>query len=426
MRRARLLPTLLVFLACSGGTGAARAAAGGGAGQGSRWALDAACGFDSFTHTYSLATADTSETVSEARAVLGWEGRSHAGARSAWRARLEASAGTDLWRERLELDWRRRDDRGVDRWRASARAAARQYRPGSDYTRSSDQAEARLDAQGVAWAGGAREAFVAAWGAATDYATSSALEQDQREAGLGAGLRSRGLATSAWRLAVKHAARSYPDSAAIDRRAWSGEAEWSGTLGLAGLARAYARSERRLAADPGVRPDAWLHWLDTALEAPVPGGDLVLEFQGERWDYGGQSETWQDNWRLAGFAGLRRGDVLAGRWQLGVTGERFASLNGAESYAQAGLRAGLESLGARLAGSCTVEYGRRDYGEQSGDEGQPAWTGFNYWRVWLLADWRLSGALTLSALGNWEPERHAEREDDVSLGFASLRLSWRR
>jgi hypothetical protein len=73
-----------------------------------------------------------------------------------------------------------------------------------------------------------------------------------------------------------------------------------------------------------------------------------------------------------------------------------------------------------------VEYGRRRYGPQDASDAQPAWTDFAYWRLWLLADWRLSGTLTLSALGNWEPERHSEPQDDVALGFASLRLAWRR
>lgn len=412
----------MALLACALSSGAGAAEAGGRA----VWNLDAAVGYDSFTHAYSLATTDTSETVSEARVVLGCEGRSAVAGRAAWRLRLEGSVGTDVWREGLEADWRLRDGRGVDRLRAAARLAGRQYRPGTDYALASDQGEGRLDLAVVPWAGAAREAYLAGWGAATRFELPSPLEQDQQEAGLGIGLRSRGAAWESWRVALKHAVRSYPDSTVIDRRAWSLELDWSGTVGTAGLARLYGRSERRLARDPAVRPDAWLHWLDAALEAPVPGGDLVTELQAERWDYGVQSETWVDSWRASGFAGLRRGDVLSGQWRLGLAGEVFESAREAESYTQAGLRAGLEAYGEALSGSVTVERGRRAYGPQDADEALPAWTDFSYWRLWLLADWRLGRSLTVSALGNWEPERHSEPEDDASLGFASLRLVWRR
>jgi hypothetical protein len=390
------------------------------------WDLDAAVGYDSFTHAYSLATTDTSETVSEARLVLGCEGRSSGAGRAAWRLRLEGSVGTDLWREGLDADWRLRDGRGVDRLRAAARLAGRQYRPGTDYALASDQGEGRLDLSAVPWAGAAREGFVAGWVAATRYEIASPLEQDQQEAGIGIGLRSRGTAWESWRVALKHAARSYPDSTAIDRRAWSLELDWSGALGAGGLARVYGRSERRLAQDPAVRPDAWLHWLDGALEVPARGGDVVVELQAERWDYGALSETWVDSWRASGFAGLRRGDVLAAQWRLGLAGEAFESARDAESYTQVGLRAGLEAYGDAVSGSVTVERGRRAYGPQDADDTLLAWTDFSYWRLWLLADWRLTGSLSLSALGNWEPERHTEPEDDASLGFASLRLVWRR
>lgn len=390
------------------------------------WSFDAAVGYDSFSHAYSLATTDTSETVSETRLALGWEGRSPAGGRTAWRLRLEGSIGTDLWRQGLEADWRRRDARGVDRLRVGARLAGRQYREGTDYASASDQGEGRLEAAVVPWAGTGRECFVTGWTAATRFAIASPLEQDQDEAGLGIGLRSRSLASSAWRVALRHAARTYPDSSVIDRRAWSLDVDWSGSVGVAGLARLYGRSERRLAREPTVRPDAWLHWLDAALEVPAPGVDLVAEAQAERWDYGAQTATWVDSWRAAGFLGLRRGDVLAGQWRLGLAGEVFESAEESESYVQAGARAGFEAYGSGLSGSVVVEHGRRSYGTQATDEALPTWTDFSYWRLWLMADWRVSESLTLSALGNWEPERHTEPLDDATLGFASLRLVWRR
>lgn len=389
------------------------------------WSWDAYVGHDSFTHTYALATSDTSETVSETRVLVGCERRSAPGARASWRLRLEGSAGTDLWREQLEADWRRRDADGGTRARLNLRASGRQYRSGTDYTQSSDQAEARLDAQFTALARERHELYLQGWGAAAAFDRPSALEQDLREAGAGLGLRSRGDGEAAWLVSVRHARRAYPDSAAIDRHSWSGEVDLARPLGEAGTCRLYARSERRLAADPQVRPDAWLHWLDASVQAPTAVGEIVCEAQTERWDYAAEGEVYVDSRRLAGFAGLRRGDVLGVQWLAGLAGEDFASGAGAESYTQAGLRVGLESYGTRLAGTCTVEYGRRDYPAQATTDGEVAWTDFNYWRLWLLADFRLSSHLALSALGTWEPERHAEPQDDVSLGFASLRLAWR-
>lgn len=401
-------------------------AGAGAAGDRPQWTLDAAVGYDSFTHAYSLATTDTSETVSETRAVLAWEGRSAGGGRADWRLRLEGSAGTDLWRESLEAAWRRRDARGVERVRIGGRLAGRQYRSGTDYALASDQGEGRLDAAVVPWAAGGREGQVLGWTAATRYELASPLEQDQTEAGLGVALRSRGASASAWRLALKHAVRSYPDSTVIDRRTWSLDLDWSGTLGAAGLARLYGRSERRLAREPAVRPDAWLHWLQAAVEFPAAGGDVLVEAEAESWRYGAPSEVWVDSRRGACFIGLRRGDALAGQWRLGLAGEAFDSERDAESYLQGGVRGGFEAYGDAVSGSVVLEHGRRSYGPQDADESQPAWTDFAYWRLWLLADWRLSRTLTLSALGNWEPERHGESQDDVALGFASLRLAWRR
>jgi hypothetical protein len=389
------------------------------------WSWDAAVGYDSFTHTYALADADTSETVSELRVQLGWEGRSAPGSRRAWRLRVEGSAGSDLFRERLEADWRGVDHGGVTRVRAGVRVHGLQYRGVTDDSGSSDQLEGRLDGQAVPLARDGGELFVQGWAASTAFARSSPLEQDLREVGLGAGVRSRGLGDATWLLAIRNAARTYPDSTVIDRRSWSVEADAARALGEGGSARLYLRSEHRLAAETTVRPDAWLHWLDAAGHLPAAGGELVLEAQAERWDYGSTTDAYQDSWRLAGLAGVRCGDVLSLQWLLGLAAERFDTGESSESYTQAGLRAGLEAFGSRLSGSCTVEYGRRDHREPTSGEEWTTWTDFNYWRLWLLADYRVAADLSLSVLGSWEPERHAEPADDVSLGFASLRLVWR-
>jgi hypothetical protein len=389
------------------------------------WKWEAAVGYDSFTHTYALATADTSETVGESLVQLGVEGRSAPGARDRWRLRLESSAGSDLWRERLEADWRHVDAGGVARARVGTRINGHQYRRSTGTTRSSDHADARLDLQGVPLAGLRHELFLAGWGSTIAFERPSPLEQAARELGLGAGVRSRGWEGAVWTVALRHAARAYPDSASIDRRTWSAEADWSRALGSEGSARIYHRSERRLAADPQVRPDAWLHWLDAAVQVPSPAGRFDVELQWERWDYAVATDTWFDSWRLAGLIGLRRGDVLRVQWQLGLAAERYDAGVSPETYDQAGLRAGLESYGSRLSGTCTVEVGRRLYAEPGAATLDLVYSDFNYWRLWLLAECRLAGDLALSALGSWEPESHAEPQDDVSLGFASLRLVWR-
>lgn len=389
------------------------------------WHWDAAVGYDSFTHSYALASVDTSETVSESRLQLGWEGRSSPGARDAWRLRLEGSAGSELWRQRLEADWRRRDRRGATRLRTALRLGAQQYRPGTDYSQSSDVADGRFDAQGVFAEGATREAFALGWASAVDYARPSPLEQDQREVGAGVGLRARGDGDTFWQVSARHAARAYPDSAVIDRHSWSTEVEWSRPLGVSGTLRVYERSERRLAADPATRPDAWLHWLDLGAHVSTGATDLVGEMQVERWNYASADGIHVDSWRFTGLAGVRRGDVLVAQWLLGLAGERFDSADEAESYVQIGLRAGVESYGSRLSGTCTVEHGRRDYAQVTAGTTTPDWTDFDYWRLWLLADYRLTDSLALAAIGTWEPESHDAADDDITLSFASLRLVWR-
>lgn len=389
------------------------------------WNWDVSAGYDSFTHTYALAMLDTSETVSESVVRIGCEGRSAPGATRRWRLRLEGSAGSDLWRERLEADWRRVDGDGVTRVRAAARVAGHQYRKGTDLTQSSDQIEGRVDLQLVPGAGTRRELFLLGWGAVTSFSRASPLEQDVREAGLGAGLRSRGWDGPSWTVSLRRAQRAYPDSAAIDRHSWLAEADLHRSVGPAGNLSLRGLSERRLAADPAVRPDAWFHWLEGEARLPAPTGELVLQTQYERWAHDQPTEVYRDSWRLAGLLGLRQGDVLKAQGMLGLALERYDAGEAPETYSQTGLRAGLESYASAVSGSISVEYGRRRYGEQAAGDGVLAYSDFNYWRLWLVADWRLGTGLSLSGLGSWEPERHVEAQDDVSLGFASLRLVWR-
>jgi hypothetical protein len=427
---------VLLFLATGGlavwPSGAARA--GAGAGQ-TAWNWDLTAGFDSFTHSYALANTDTSETVTEFMTQAGFEGRSANSGASRWRVRGEASAGTDLWRERLEADWRRVDHGGSTRVRAAGRLWGRQYRDDSDYARSSNQVEGRGELQVVPWAARHAELTAGGWGTFTGFATPSPLEQNLREFGAVVGARSRGLTGPQWTVSLRRAARSYPDSAAIDRKTWSLDGDVNHQAANGGSVRLFHRSERRLAAEPDVRPDAWSHWTDVAAAVPALAGQATVEIQSESWRYGQPTEIYLDCWRLSGVLGYRRGDILGPQWSLGLAGERFEAGDSPESYAQAGVRAGIESLGGRLNGSLSVEYGRRDYaGNAAGEATADDVTGiatdipysdFNYWKLWLLGEWRLGPGVSLQAMASWEPERHTASADDASLGFTNLRLVWR-
>jgi len=50
---------------------------------------------------------------------------------------------------------------------------------------------------------------------------------------------------------------------------------------------------------------------------------------------------------------------------------------------------------------------------------------FNYWKIWIMANWSINKNFSLDLLANYEPENHTENSDDSSLGFGSLRLVWR-
>lgn len=428
---------VVLLLAVTGGLAAWRpgvAPAATAAGH-SAWAWDLTAGFDSFTHSYALANSDTSETVSEFMAQAGLEGRSAGSGATRWRVRGEASAGTDLWRERLEAEWRRVDRDGATRLRANSRLWGRQYRDDSDYTRSSNQAEGRGELQVVPLAGRQAEVMANGWGTFAEFATPSPLEQNVRELGAGVGARSRGIAGPQWSVLLRRSARSYPDSAAIDRKSWSLEGDLNHQGDRGGSLRIFHRSERRLAAEPEVRPDVWTHWTDVAAAIPVAAGQALVELESERWLYGQPTEIYLDSWRLSGVLGYRRGDILGPQWSLGLAAEHFDAGDSPETYTQAGVRAGLESLGNRVSGSLSLEYGRRTYagataedstvGAAVGAVGDIPYSDFNYWKLWLLGEWRVRSGLSLQAMASWEPERHTAPADDAALGFTNLRLVWR-
>lgn len=397
-----------------------------------RWQWELSGGFDGTVHTYALAVDDTTETISEFSLEAALEGRSGRGAARRWRLRTEASAGTELFRQRVDGDWRLADADGRTPLRLDGTVVARQYRRDTEYVYSSDNWEGRLDlrAQPAAWRGALLE--LRGWAGLQDYRTPSTLEMDWRQAAAGIYVRSRRPAEGWWSVGLIAVGRAYPDTSAIDRDVLGLELDWdSGGLADGGL-RVHHKSERREIADETARPSAWTHWTDAAAAVPAGPGRLVGELQSEVWAYDYEDAAWFDSWRLDGLLGYRWGDVLAASWLLGVAAERLDAGDNPDSYRQWGARAGIDAFGLALSGSLTVEYGHRDYVDPliTLDGGGIAetfglYSDFNYWKIWLSGSWRLAEALSLEALASWEPERHTEQADDSSLGFGTLRLVWR-
>ncbi|MCB1184240.1 hypothetical protein KDM41_12465 [bacterium] len=399
------------------------------------WRWDLSAGADASLFTYALATTDTTETLSEFLLQAGLTGASSARGKHRWRVRLEASGGTELYRERIEGDYRLLDADKVERVRLAGRWWGRQYRESTTYSRSSDNGEGRLDAVATPLAGTDARLQVRGWTGRIDYATPSALEVDRRDLGAGLAVRASAGAGTQWGIDGRVGRSSYPDSAQIDRDTWSIATDFdSQTLDRSGL-RLYHKSERREVRDESVRPSAWTHWIDASLASAAGAGHVLLAGQLESWQYDTEDEVYFDSNRLAGFAGYRWGDILGTQWQIGLAGERLAAGDSPETYSQYGLRGGVEAWGGDVSGTLTLEVGRRRYDDGdvvlSDDAADPLattttlYTDFTYWQLWLMATWRLSPAWDVDVLANYEPESHTEAADDVTLGYGSLRVRWR-
>ncbi len=402
----------------------------------SLWRWDLSGGFDSYLHTYALATEDTTEAIAEFMFQGGVQGESRRQARNRWRLRAEASAGTELYRQRVEGDYRFRDSARRDRFRLLGRFWGRQYRRDTDYSLSSDNVEGTLEARAYPLVTEAAALELRGFAGILDYRTPSALEVDYRDRGLGAFVRSRGFEGPVWGLGSRFARRAYPDSSAIDRDSWSLEGEFDHhDLEGRGL-RVFHKSQRRVIADETVRPSAWTHWTDLGGLVSAGRGQVFLELQNELWSYDEETGAFFDSWRVDGALGYRWGDLLGEVWKLALAAERFDAGDSPETYNQFGLRAGVESYGEALGGMITLEYGRRIYRQgdvvlgtdalfPEGGETLALYTDFDYWKIWLMATWSVARNLDLDILANYEPENHAENTDDAAIGFASVRLAWR-
>jgi hypothetical protein len=98
-----------------------------------------------------------------------------------------------------------------------------------------------------------------------------------------------------------------------------------------------------------------------------------------------------------------------------------------ETYTQLGLKGSLESYAYPFSGVIAVEYGHRWYdgSDAALDEFELSYSDFAYIEVWAMATWSLSEHLGVDLIANYHPENHTEDEDDVALGYGTLRLVWR-
>ena len=401
-----------------------------------RWSWDLATGVDTYLHSYALALEDTSESLAEFMVQAGFQGRSARKTHHRWRLRAEASTGTELWRERVEGDYRYLDQNRHTRFRLLGNFWGRQYKRATEFVLSSDNFEGRLEARAYPWVGRTAALDVRAWGGFIDYTTPSTLEVDYQDSGVGVFVRSQSLGNHMWGGGVRHARRAYPDSSAIDRDTWSAEVDYDYQDFEGQGVRVFHKSDRRLISDETVRPSAWTHWTDFHGLRSAGSGHVYLEVQTEVWDYSQESEIYFDSWRLETALGYRWGDILKAVWKAGPVLELMEARDSPEAYTQLGARAGVESYGSAVGGSVTLEYGRRVYsqadvvvdegiGDLEGLTTLNLYSDFNYWKIWLLGSWRISTKFSLDFLANYEPENHTENTDDSAIGFASLHLIWR-
>lgn|GEM_PF-1719452 len=402
-----------------------------------QWLPFVITGIDAYLHSYPLATTDTTETIAEFMLMGGIEGRSERQAKHRWRLRAEGSVGTELYRQRLEGDYRLLDGGRATRLRVNGSLWGRQYRQDTEYSLSSDNLESRLDARIYPVVGATAALEVRGYGGFLRYGTPSTLEVNYRDLGAGVFVRSTGLSDKLWGIGIRNTARAYPDTAEINRDSWAVEGDYEAQdLDGQGL-RVFHKSERRLIADDTVRPSAWTHWTDFSGAVRAARGHMVLELQSEVWRYDEEMSAYFDSWRLKPVLFYRWGDILAATWQLGLATERLDAGDSPETYTQLGLRFGIESYASDLTGSLTLEYGRRTYeqgvavGTDATDITDPfgdsvlSYTDFNYWEIWLMATWSLGTHFSIDVLASYEPESHTEQTENTALGFGSLRLIWR-
>ena len=411
---------------------APRAALAASPSGGPIWRWEVAAGVDASSHTYSLAVDDTTATIAEALVQAAFDGRSARRARHRWRCRGEVAMGTELNRQRLDADYRLVDGIWTDRLRGDATVTARQYRTDSEYVYNSDNYDGRFELRGSPLLMGSTAVELRAHAAFHDYRTPSTLEVNDRQWGGGVFVRSPSTTDRVWSAGVGAMQRVYPDTSEIDRRELGLELNYD-SRGMEGTGLSiFHRTRKREIADETVRPGAWSHWTDLRLAVAAGPGRVVMELQGEVWDYAYETDVWFDSWRLEGFGGYRGGDMLGTGWLAGLAAARLDAGDAPDTYGELGVRGGLESYTGPVGGTLTLEVGRRVYrgGSLTFEDGGvtesiPFYSDFTYWKIWLMGHWYLSDNLSIEVLASYEPENHTEQADDSAIGFFNLRCVWR-
>jgi hypothetical protein len=402
-----------------------------------KWSPVLTTGFDALLHSYPLATTDTTETIAEYMVSAGVEGRSPRKVHHRWRLRAEASAGSELYRQLVEGQYKYLDKNRVSRLRLDGRFYGRQYRQTTDYSLSSNNLEGRIDLRAYPWAGSKSTLELRGWKSILDYKNPSTLEVDTRELGAGVFLRNSGFTENPWSVGYRLSGRTYPDTTGIDRKVHriEGDLDYHDDQGQ-GI-RLFHKSGRRLIRDETVRPSAWAHYTDLNSLVTAGAGFVFMDLQSEIWKYDEETTTYFNSWRIEGAMGYRWGDLMKATWRLGLTGERLDAGDSPETYTQFGLRAGVESFVSVVSGSVQLEYGRRVYSQADveldsstsddllADDLTSFYSDFNYWKIWLMANWYINEHFSLDLMANYEPESHTESGDDSSIGFGSVRLVWR-
>lgn len=397
------------------------------------WEPSLSTGYDTYIQTYALSLSDTTETISDFDLTLAAEGRSSGKPRHGWLIRPQLSAGSERHRARCEWGYTYKPDRRLTTFRFDGDLRATWYDPRSDYYLTSDSVEGDLNGRWIVSPQGALAAELKGWASLTRYATPSELEADRHDLNVAAYLKSGRDATRRWRAGFRTGARAYPDSSEIDRDSAGFELEYDHNAFFSPTARVYHRTERRKIANPAFRPSSWSHWTRVETSLPLNEADLRLigDLAHEAWVYDVEWGAYTDQTRWEADLALTGGGVFGPAWRVGAAYESLASGSEGESYAQQGVRGGLDHFADGFSGSLTLEIGKRDYDETEtvvgagGVEEFSLYTDFTYVEVWLMAGVEVTEDLRLDVMGSYMPENHTEEMDDQKLGFGTARLVYR-
>ncbi len=378
--------------------------------------------FTSDVFVTERALRDTTDVFTEMRAAGQFEVGRRRGPRR-WRLLARASAGTDMFRESLAFELRRRPLEGSYLFDADARVDGRQFRSDSDFSLSSDNVEASVRLHGRRRLGEDFDLGVRVRGQGTRYERRSLYEYDQNRADVS-------LTTSfrrGWTLDVSAEVgggrRDVPDSSAIsyDRGFARGDLAWlvDDKVEL----RFHGGVEHREFDDSNTRQPYW----NTLVEPEIAwsfreGWKLELRTAAEWLNYEQSTSVYFD--AVAGSVGLwlRR---QKGSLEVGV--EPRVSWFGAPSdvedeYTQPSVVLRFDWFGgSRLWLSFSEEIGHRDYREPS-DDSLDLYSDYVFFRTTFISSFRLREGLSIDAFLSDEPESHRLDADDARLTLITLSL----